>query len=633
VEVEKMMADRAADFRLDAKLRKLCQEDIADMCGYERDSLDTVAGYDARVIQCLQDYRDEILNPGCKSRVLKIMEYASSDIRFDVPLAEACFDDRQDFCSGVPPGSARVIRCLQDKREDLSYECRATLFDQEVNMAENIDFQFPMKKNCSTAIDKFCKNIPHGHARVIRCLQENLDNAAMPEKCKVEVAEYTAKTANDYRLNYRLSTACHDTITENCADACNSNSIEQPCGGTVLQCLSDKMEEITSEDCKKEVFYFQKMEVKDFRNDVILAETCRSDVDTYCAAVEAGEGRVHKCLWDNKDKISTACKDQERKIQIMQSSNTELMPNLAKACKAERAAHCKGVRPGKSRVYSCLVSNSDKVDFTEACKDQLTSQQKKRVRDHRMDYDLRTGCKNDVPKVCAGEIKEEDKETGAVLKCLVKNVEAVSDVCSREISRSLRAALQFYQSELPVLDACDADVKSHCLAEKGLSSYRVGEIRKCLVGFLPAQSPGDSSNARLLRKLLEAAEAVTGNGSAENAKKVVLQPACKEIVQLAEPGDAFSAFTASMNASAIASHVKSIEAKFGLKEGTLTPRDDSGILTLTGWSAVLGVLAIIAVAIGAGVHGYRKYHGLDGVKGYIRVNKGAKAPSADPGNL
>ena len=57
VEIEKMMADRAADFRLDAKLRKMCSEDIADMCGYERDSLDTVAGYDARVIQCLQDYR------------------------------------------------------------------------------------------------------------------------------------------------------------------------------------------------------------------------------------------------------------------------------------------------------------------------------------------------------------------------------------------------------------------------------------------------------------------------------------------------------------------------------------------------------------------------------------------------
>ena len=28
-----------------------------DVCGYERDSMDTVVGYDARVIQCLQDYR------------------------------------------------------------------------------------------------------------------------------------------------------------------------------------------------------------------------------------------------------------------------------------------------------------------------------------------------------------------------------------------------------------------------------------------------------------------------------------------------------------------------------------------------------------------------------------------------
>ena len=76
---------------------------------------------------------------------------------------------------------------------------------------------------------------------------------------------------------------------------------------------------------------------------------------------------MHKCLWDNKDKISKACQKEERKIQIMQSSNTELMPNLAKACKAERAAHCKSVRPGKSRLYNCLISNSDSVSFHPRC--------------------------------------------------------------------------------------------------------------------------------------------------------------------------------------------------------------------------------------------------------------------------
>ena len=55
-------------------------------------------------------------------------------------------------------------------------------------------------------------------------------------------------------------------------------------------------------------------------------------------------------------------------------------------------------------------------------------------------------------------------------------------------------------------------------------------------------------------------EAVVGE-----SKKGKLEAQCDALVQLAEPGDAFSAFTASMNASAIASHVKSIETTFGLK--------------------------------------------------------------------
>jgi hypothetical protein len=38
----------------------------------------------------------------------------------------------------------------------------------------------------------------------------------------------------------------------------------------------------------QEVFYYQLMEVSDFRNDVILAEACRGDVDKYCKDVEPG---------------------------------------------------------------------------------------------------------------------------------------------------------------------------------------------------------------------------------------------------------------------------------------------------------------------------------------------------------
>jgi golgi apparatus protein 1 len=57
-EIEKMMSERAADFRLDYKLREACADDIDELCEYElaENVLDT-RSRDAPVIRCLQDFR------------------------------------------------------------------------------------------------------------------------------------------------------------------------------------------------------------------------------------------------------------------------------------------------------------------------------------------------------------------------------------------------------------------------------------------------------------------------------------------------------------------------------------------------------------------------------------------------
>lgn len=62
----------------------------------------------------------------------------------------------------------------------------------------------------------------------------------------------------------------------------------QSCGGRVLRCLTEKQDQLSSQACKDEVFYFEKMEVNDYRNDVILAEACRTDVDKHCKSVPKG---------------------------------------------------------------------------------------------------------------------------------------------------------------------------------------------------------------------------------------------------------------------------------------------------------------------------------------------------------
>lgn len=75
----------------------------------------------------------------------------------------------------------------------------------------------------------------------------------------------------------------------------------------MLRCLTEKRDELKSEDCRKEVYYFQKMEVSNYHNDVILAAACRADVDKFCKNVQPGMTRTRLvCTVRQTPAISTA---------------------------------------------------------------------------------------------------------------------------------------------------------------------------------------------------------------------------------------------------------------------------------------------------------------------------------------
>ncbi len=106
----------------------------------------------------------------------------------------------------------------------------------------------------------------------------------------------------------------------------------------------------------------------------------------------------------------------------------------------------------------------------------------------------------------------------------------------------------------------------------------------------------------------------------QQAKADVLSPRCKNLVLLAEPTDAFAQYQTSLSASVASSQVEALETKLGLRAGTLSSRNTGG-LTLTGWTAVLGIVAIVMVAAAGGVFAYRRYKGLDKHAGYTMVKK------------
>jgi len=601
-ELEKMMERRAVDFRLDPELRDYCRDDIEEVCGYEKESLDSIAGYDARVITCLMDYRDEILKPECKSRTAKLIALAGEDIRLNIPLADACFDDRQSYCEHVQPGSAAVIRCLQDQRENLSFECRATLFDQEVRMSENIDFQYPLQKQCKEELNNFCQDVPHGHARAIKCLEDNLSKGNMGKACKKAVKNFQLRQNEDYRLNFRLNTACEIDIDTLCAEACNP-MMGEACGGSVLRCLSEKQEDIKAEECKKEVTYFINMEVTDFRNDVILAEACRTDVDKICADVEPGEGRVLKCLRENRESLSKQCADEEAKLGQQQANNINNNPMLKLVCKEERDTYCKNVQAGRSRVIRCLQENMNKADFGEACKAELDRRLYRKTVDYRLDSGISRNCKAAINTgVCKEAKAAADGENAAVLKCLVQNFDEVSELCQGEVARATRTAIWAYREEHPFTQACDKDVDKLCLNGKPVNFYTYGTISRCL--------SRKHSNAT-------AAE-----------KPSPLSEGCAKLVSVGAPSDARRSYAIDMTMAGLASKM---EKMVGLSRGTLASRPVRGkgrAVTLSGWMALAGIFALVVVVIGGSYLGYRKWrYGDTGLNfGYTMVVKSQPTP-------
>ena len=65
----------------------------------------------------------------------------------------------------------------------------------------------------------------------------------------------------------------------------------------------------------------------------------------------AGEGRVHQCLRDQMVHLTEACRQEELKLNIIQSRDIRLRPKLAKLCSEEIAIFCKDVQPGIAAIF------------------------------------------------------------------------------------------------------------------------------------------------------------------------------------------------------------------------------------------------------------------------------------------
>jgi hypothetical protein len=102
-----------------------------------------------------------------------------------------------------------------------------------------------------------------------------------------------------------------------------------------------------------------------------VLEGCSSELTQYCAEVTPGEGRLLACLYAYSDKLSGQCEfalyDAAARLERAISAITY----VASECRAELQTHCANVEVGEGRVAQCLKDHAS--ELSPGCGQALTN--------------------------------------------------------------------------------------------------------------------------------------------------------------------------------------------------------------------------------------------------------------------
>ncbi|MBY0371416.1 cysteine rich repeat-containing protein [bacterium] len=91
-----------------------------------------------------------------------------------------CAADKEKFCAGVQEGEGRIVKCLQEHIDELSPDCKTT--------AEAMQAHIKAAGNaCKADIQQFCAKAEPGEGHILKCLQKHHSKLSPPCKDTIKV--------------------------------------------------------------------------------------------------------------------------------------------------------------------------------------------------------------------------------------------------------------------------------------------------------------------------------------------------------------------------------------------------------------------------------------------------------------
>jgi cysteine rich repeat protein len=96
-----------------------------------------------------------------------------------------------------------------------------------------------------------------------------------------------------------------------------------------------------------------------------VAQSCQTELQTYCSQVTPGQNRLLACLYSHGDKLSAQCETALYQSASALDRAISTLAYLADQCRADIDSKCATVQPGQGRIAQCLRDHKDSL--SEPC--------------------------------------------------------------------------------------------------------------------------------------------------------------------------------------------------------------------------------------------------------------------------
>jgi hypothetical protein len=96
-----------------------------------------------------------------------------------------------------------------------------------------------------------------------------------------------------------------------------------------------------------------------------VLEGCDAELVQYCGGVTPGEGRLLACLFAYDDKLSGQCEYALYNAAVLREHALNTITYVISECDVEIESHCADVAAGQGRIAQCLIDH--RGDLREAC--------------------------------------------------------------------------------------------------------------------------------------------------------------------------------------------------------------------------------------------------------------------------